>query len=50
MGLGQTLGPLAGGELFSLYGFRSTQDVVGLVCIAFAVIYTILGTGWQGWI
>ena len=48
MGLGQTIGPILGGILDASVGFRSTQDIMGMICIVFASLYLFFGTGCRG--
>ena len=34
--------------MFEGFGFRTTQDIIALICIGYAVVYLVLGTGYQG--
>ena len=45
IGLGQAIGPLIGSSVYSIVGFRATQDVTALVVISSGVLYLIFGKG-----
>lgn len=44
IGIGQTIGPLVSGGLYSALGFRLTEDVIALSCIVFSCLYLAFGT------
>ena len=48
LGIGQILGPLYGSNVKEFLGFRTTCDIFALIAIAYAFLYLVLGTGWQG--
>ena len=45
LGLGQTIGPVLSAVLYEAYGFRSTQDIVGLTAVVFGILYFVFGGG-----
>ena len=45
LGLGQVLGPLMGASFYAKWGFRTTEDIVALLCIALSILYFIFAGG-----
>ena len=34
--------------MFEAVGFRSTEDIVAMICIVYSLVYLFLGTGLEG--
>lgn len=47
LGVGQGLAPLYGSMSMQSIGWRLTTDVVAIVCLTFAVVYYVLGGGYE---
>ena len=45
LGLGQVLSPPYGSYVTANYGFRTTCDLVAVICFVFAVLYFFIGGG-----
>ena len=45
LGIGQVLSPPYGSYMTAAYGFRTTSDVVAIMCFVFALVYFYLGNG-----
>ena len=47
LGLGQVLGPIFGSYMTKSFGFRNWWDMIGIVLLAYTVIYFIFGDGFS---
>ena len=45
LGIGQVLSPPYGSFMTARHGFRTTSDVVAIICFIFSLLYFVLGNG-----
>ena len=46
LGLGQVLGPLMGASFYAQWGFRTTEDIIALLCITLSILYFTFAGGY----